>query len=124
MVANNIAVTALWGEAVQSRRVVPLLQVSTHHLSILVREKINLTRPVSITCCSQSPLASGAVSSACLAAHLKTWTIPSLVFQRPVEESVMICATAGEGLSAGSGKRVFPMVFTGVGGSQLWLYVF
>lgn len=56
MVANNFSNTALCGEAVQSRKVVPLLQVSAHHLSVLVREKIKLMRLVSVTCASQSPL--------------------------------------------------------------------
>lgn len=35
MVASSFSNTALCGEAVQSRKVVPLVQVSAHHLSIL-----------------------------------------------------------------------------------------
>lgn len=66
MVAYSFSNAALHSEAVQSRRVVPLLHVSAYHLSILVREKIKLTRLETVTCCGIVLWASATVSNAVL----------------------------------------------------------
>lgn len=66
MVAYSFSNAAFHSEAVQSRRVVPLLHVSAHHLSILVREKIKLTRLGTVTSCSGALCASATVSNAVL----------------------------------------------------------
>lgn len=66
MVVYSFSNAAFHSEAVQSRRVVPLLHVSAYHLSILVREKIKLTRLGTVTSCSRALCASATVSNAVL----------------------------------------------------------
>lgn len=65
MVAYSFSNAALHREAVQSRRVVPLLHLSAYHLS-LIREKIKLTRLGTVTCCSGILWANATVSNAVL----------------------------------------------------------
>lgn len=101
MVPFSFSNAAFHSKAVQSRRVVPLLHVSAYHLSILVREKIKLTKLGTVTSCSRALCASATVSNASFASYLRSQAVPPLWLPR---SSAMFSVTAGEDPSGGSGK--------------------